>query len=272
MKFSEIVHKLIILKFVMLTSYPILTIACGNMESVCSIPAYKHGGRSVIKRYVSRSTSRVFKILINFGIPFCLPRKKRYNGLNSRRPTSFSVYMFTVIESTKEELEYITWPWHAASRNAYLVANVRPLVVWDVFAGVGCDTIQFAGLFPMARVHSVQFQTLDGREKRLARNTSSLGNCAVHECSSSFFLLSRKGNCDFLYLDPPWKHDGRFLRPQDLREFLKMHVFDAIVTNIGLVCVKTMFKWSVLALDYTLIQTIESSNKRKYFFHFFKLK
>ena len=177
-----------------------------------------------------------------------------------------------------EERQYITWASDAYRRNAY-VAYLKPVQIWDLFAGIGGDAVQFLSLLPGSQVQAVQIPTEQGRMERLRKNTSPFkSRCTVHACSAADFLASQQegGRCDFLYLDPPWMEGGLHLPPVRLRENLQAEVFGLIESiAITTICLKTKFPWHALNLPFELSRTIQAGDvgkRAKYLFHFFNRK
>ena len=182
---------------------------------------------------------------------------------------AFAHYGVQTLLYNKEEADYITWPWDAWERNAYLLARMPEApVIWDVFAGVGGDAVQFAGLFPRGRITAVQVATPDGRAQRLVLNAGD--RFSVHIGDAAFFVLSQSEPCDLLYMDPPWTDAGRYYTAAELSQQILQNVFHALVTDARLVCLKTKFPWAQLRLPYTLDRTVVAGRGRsRYFFHFF---
>jgi hypothetical protein len=213
-------------------------------------------------------------VAASLGVPVYAPSTVLCNASGSRqeRPSAFAQYGCRTLSYTAKDAKYITWPWDAWERNAYLSAWVRQNdlqapVIWDVFAGVGGDALQFLGLFPQAQITAVQRATEDKREDRLMQNLKD--RCTVRVCDAAFFLLSCTRPCDLLYLDPPWTGDRALLSAPQFAANLKRDVLDALVTGCALVCLKTRFPWAALGLGFKVCKTVQVT--QHYFFHFFSL-
>jgi hypothetical protein len=213
-------------------------------------------------------------VATSLGVPVYAPHTVLCNASGSRpgRASSFAQYGCAALSYTATDARYITWPWDAWERNAYLSTwarqnDLKAPVIWDVFAGVGGDALQFLGLFPLAQITAVQRATGDGREGRLIQNVKD--RCTVRICDAAFFLLSCTERCDLLYLDPPWADDRALLSAPQFAANLRRDVLDALVTDCALVCLKTRFPWAALGLGFKVCKTIQVS--KSYFFHFFRL-
>ena len=232
-------------------------------------------GRTNAKRY--SAVIRPVTTGVCFGV---LKQQSKFGPPIHKAPPSLrGIQPFTIPEllCTKEESQYITWPSDALRRNAHLV-HLNPVHIWDIFAGIGGDTVQFLTLLANSHIHAVQIPTDDGRLERLKANTAQFAErCSVHAYSAAQFLESKKGSsCDLLYLDPPWMENEVFLSPSRLRETLEANVFRPTEsTSIKTMCLKTKFPWHVLHLPFKLARSIpagDADQKPKYFFHFFNKK
>jgi hypothetical protein len=210
----------------------------------------------------------------SLGVPVYAPPPALCNASGSRKvqKSSFAQYGCTELAYNATEARYITWPWDAWERNAYLSAWARQNkleapVIWDVFAGVGGDALQFLSLFPLAKLTAVQRATEDGRTDRLMQNLN--GRCPVRICDAAFFLLSCTTPCDLLYLDPPWADDRVLLSAPQFVANLRRDVLDALVADCALVCLKTRFPWAALGLGFKVCKTVQVS--KAYYFHFFRM-
>jgi hypothetical protein len=187
---------------------------------------------------------------------------------------SFAEFGCPELSYTDEEGNYITWPWDATGRNELLsewahINGIEAPIIWDVFAGIGGDAVQFLHLFPDAEITAVQRATADGRTDRLKHNLN--GKCTVRECTAEVFLRGCTTHCDLLYLDPPWGDEkGLFTAPIFVAN-LRRDVLNALVTHCELVCLKTCFAWEALQLEFDLCETIRVQEKN-YYFHFFVLE
>jgi hypothetical protein len=190
--------------------------------------------------------------------------------------TSFQDYGCPELLYTDEEGKYITWPWDATERNELLSEwggeiGIEEPIIWDVFAGVGDDTVQFLHLFPRAQITAVQCPTADGTTDRLKHNTN--GRCTVRECTADVFLRQCTTRCDLLYLDPPWGDETELFTAPNFVANLRRDVLNALVIDCDLVCLKSRFAWTVLSLhlDFVWRDTIRVQEK-DYYFHFFIFK
>jgi hypothetical protein len=186
---------------------------------------------------------------------------------------SFAEFGCPELSYTDEEGNYITWPWDARGRNELLsewarTNRIEAPVIWDVFAGIGGDAVQFLHLFPRAQITAVQRATADGRTDRLKHNLNN--RCTVCICDAKAFLQDHATRCDLLYLDPPWGDEkGLFTAPEFVAN-LKRDVLDELRAKCGLICLKTCFSWEDLGLEFKLRETMRVFEKN-YYFHFFAI-
>jgi hypothetical protein len=191
--------------------------------------------------------------------------------------SSFTMYRVPMMLFTAEESRYITWPWNAYTRNRHIEDILRGSeepVVWDVYAGVGGDTVQLACSSLHAVVHAIQIKTSTGRVERLRRNVKPFGpRCVVYECSAADYIRRQTTGCDLLYLDPPWLDTQfRIVDAVALASRLTLEVFKALAVTVGVICLKTVHGWTELSLPHAeLDRTIRADGRVAYFFHFFRL-
>lgn len=232
----------------------------------------------VIRPHVSSPTPKIrFDPVLRVSVAEPTAAVRSAPSKRTGQGSSFAMYGIPLMLFTAEESHYITWPWNAHTRNQHIKDILRCFeapVVWDVFAGVGGDTVQLASASPCAVVHSIQVSGSQGRVERLRRNVRVFGpRCVVHECSAADFIRHQTTGCDLLYLDPPWLDKGsRILSAANLSSQLTSEIFDALSVTVGVICLKTVHEWTKLRVQHAELDcTILADGRVAYFFHFFRL-
>jgi lipopolysaccharide biosynthesis glycosyltransferase/16S rRNA G966 N2-methylase RsmD len=232
----------------------------------------------VIRPCVSSQTSRIGTEPI-LHVPIFKPTAALCSALVNRTGKSsvFAMYGVSTMLYTKEETHYITWPWDSHTRNQHirdLLQKIESPVVWDLYAGIGGDSVQLTHASTNGVVHAVQINTPPGRVRRLRHNVKHFAErCVVHECSASYFVLGQNTGCDLLYIDPPWMDKSfKYLSAAELSGQLEAEIFNALETPVGIVCLKTRYAWKDLDLKHTALdKTIASDGRKPYMFHFFRI-
>jgi 16S rRNA G966 N2-methylase RsmD len=232
----------------------------------------------VIRPCVSSQTSMIGTAPI-LHVPIFKPTAAMCSSPVNRKGNSgvFAMYGVPTMLYTKEEARYITWPWDAHTRNQYirnLLQGIESPVVWDIYAGIGGDSVQLTHTLNSGVVHAVQIATRTGRVGRLRHNVKLFaGRCLVYECSAAHFVMGQNVGCNLLYLDPPWMDKAsKYLSAAELSCQLETEILNALVTPVGVVCLKTRYAWKDLALQHTVLdKTIPSDGREPYFFHFFQI-
>lgn len=150
------------------------------------------------------------------------------------------------LKFTDEESWYISEPSDCIARNHVIKEQIfspERVIIWDAFAGVGGDTIQFIHLFPNSMIHSIQqasTKPLIDRYDRLLANikhckqvdeSGELATVLPHPMTIQEFILSRQtgDRVDLLYCDPPWTTtDGkkiRYFSPKETFAYLDEQIF-----------------------------------------------
>lgn len=170
---------------------------------------------------------------------------------------------------TPESRFFSLLPFHipqvAASYRAILPDNIKSIV--DATAHIGVDTLNFANIFPTAKITSIEIESK--AQGCLVNNTRNIRD-RVEVIAGSFIDWGRKGispNIDLLYFDPPWgveyvKHkenktkQSLFLGGYSVSDLVKSSLSSGIKTVVLKVPITFDYK-TVEGLDYTKVDIVK---------------